>query len=115
MDVQPTKQKNSTMSVTILNEIEKAEVLVSGLKKNLNEVKEIGVDAEGLKKLEELSELLRKKDEDLDLLRRQVSLKSKENRELLADLKVQMLTYRKAVKSRYIQAEWIKYGVQDKR
>lgn len=43
------------------------------------------------------------------------SLKAHENLDLIADLKVQMLTMRKAVKARYPQYEWIKYGVQDKR
>lgn len=42
-------------------------------------------------------------------------LKGHENRELLTELKWQMLIYRKAVKQRYEQPDWIKYGVQDKR
>ena len=48
-------------------------------------------------------------------LRRQVSAKSQENHQLLAELKNQMLELRRAVKSRYMQPDWIKYGVQDKR
>ena len=90
-------------------------MLASGLKNHLNEVKQIGVNAEGIKKLEETLQSLRQKDEALDALRREVTLKGRENRELLAELKSQMLTYRKAVKQRYEQPDWIKYGVQDKR
>ena len=48
-------------------------------------------------------------------MRRQTTLKVRENMNLIADMKVQMLTMRKAVKARYPQNEWIKYGVQDKR
>ena len=103
------------MSVTITNEIKKAEVLASGLKSHLDEVKQIGVNAEGIKKLEETLQSLRQKDEELDALRRDATLKGRENRELLAELKSQMLVYRKAVKQRYMQPDWIKYGVQDKR
>ena len=103
------------MSVTVTNEIKKAEVLVSGLKSHLDEVKQIGVTAEGIKKMEELSKELAKKDEEVDALRREANQKGRENRELLAELKSQMLTYRKAVKQRYMQPEWLKYGVQDKR
>ena len=42
------------MSVTVTNEIKKAEVLASGLKSHLDEVKQIGVTAEGIKRMEEL-------------------------------------------------------------
>ena len=90
-------------------------MLVSGLKSHLDEVKQIGVTAEGIKKMEELSKELAKKDEEVDALRREANQKGRENRELLAELKSQMLTYRKAVKQRYMQPEWLKYGVQDKR
>lgn len=103
------------MSVTVTNEIKKAEVLASGLKSHLDEVKQIGVTAEGIKKMEELSKALAKKDEEVEALRREANQKGRENRELLAELKSQMLTYRKAVKQRYMQPEWLKYGVQDKR
>ena len=103
------------MSVTVTNEIKKAEVLASGLKQHLDEVKQIGINAEGIKKMEELSKELAKKDEEVEALRREANLKGRENRELLAELKSQMLTYRKAVKQRYMQPEWLKYGVQDKR
>ncbi len=103
------------MSVTILNEVEKAEVLVAGLKKNLNEVKSLGITSDAINRLEETSAALRQKDEEVDALRRQATFKGHENRELLAGMKEQMLSMRKAVKSHYIQPEWIKFGVQDKR
>ena len=37
------------MSVTVRNEINKAEVLASGLKNHLDEVKEIGINADWIK------------------------------------------------------------------
>ena len=103
------------MSVTVKNEISKAEVLVSGLKKHLDEVKQIGINAEEIKKMEELSQTLLQKDEEVEALRREANEKGRENRELLAELKEHMFTFRKAVKQRYTQPDWIKYGVQDKR
>ena len=103
------------MSVTVLNEINKADVLVSGLRKNLTEVKEIGITTDAINRLEEAAKALRQKDAEVDELRRKANLKGHENRDLLANLKEQMLTMRKAVKARYQQYEWIKYGVQDKR
>lgn len=103
------------MSVTVKNEINKAEVLASGLKKHLDEVKQIGINAEEIKKMEELSQKLLQKDEEVEAFRREANEKGRENRELLAELKEQMLAFRKAVKQRYMQSDWIKYGVQDKR
>lgn len=103
------------MSVTVKNEISKAEVLVSGLKKHLDEVKQIGINADEIKKMEELSQTLLQKDEEVEALRREANEKGRENHELLAELKEQMLSFRKAVKRRYEQPEWIKFGVQDKR
>ena len=90
-------------------------MLASGLKNHLNEVKQIGINAEGIKKLEEVLQALRQKDEEVDALRREVTIKGRENHELLAELKTQMLAYRKTVKQRFDQPDWIKYGVQDKR
>lgn len=103
------------MSVTNLNEIEKADVLVAGLRKHLKEAQEIGITTDAINRLEEVAKDLRQKDAEVDKLRRQATLKAHENLELIADLKAQMLSMRTAVKARYPQYEWIKYGVQDKR
>ena len=103
------------MSVTITKEIEKAETLVTGLKKHLKEVEQIGISTDTIKKLEETMHDLRKKDDELDTLRREVTEKSRKNHELLTELKSLGLACRKAVKQRYEQPDWLKYGVQDKR
>ena len=103
------------MSVTNLNEIEKADVLVAGLRKHLKEAQEIGITTDAINRLEEAAKDLRQKDAEVEKLRRQATLKAHENLELIADLKAQMLSMRTAVKARYPQYEWIKYGVQDKR
>ena len=103
------------MSVTNLNVIDKADVLVAGLRKHPKEVKELGITTDAINRLEEASKALRQKDAEVDELRRQASIKSRENLDLIADLKEQMLTMRKAVKARYPQDEWYKFGVQDKR
>ncbi len=103
------------MSVTNLNEIDKADVLVAGLRKHLKEAQELGITIYALNRLEEAAKAMRQKDAEVDELRRQTTLKVRENMNLIADMKAQMLTMRKAVKARYPQYEWIKYGVQDKR
>ncbi len=103
------------MSITILNEIDKAKVLVDGMRKNLDKAKQLGIDAPALDRLEKAFTDLKIKDDELDALRRRATLKVKENNELLADMKEQMLSMRKAVKQNYPQQEWVSFGVQDKR
>lgn len=103
------------MSITILNEIDKAETLVNGLRMNLNEVKLLNVTAAGVDRLEAACKELKRKNEEVDALRRQLTLKVRENNELLAQLKDQMLGFRKTVKGHYEQSQWIRFGVQDKR
>ena len=103
------------MSITILNEIDKAEALVNGLRKNLQELAPLNVTAAGVDKLEAAYNELKKKDAEVEAIRRQLTVKVRENNELLASLKAQMLDYRKAVKGHYDQPQWIRFGVQDKR
>ena len=103
------------MSITILNEIDKAKVLVDGMRKNLDKAKQLGIDAPALDRLEKAFTDLKIKDDELDALRRRATLKVKENNELLADMKEQMLSMRKEVKQNYPQQEWMSFGVKDKR
>ena len=103
------------MSITNLNEIEKADVLVAGLRKHLKEAQELGITIDALNRLEEAAKAMRQKDAEVEELRRQTTLKVRENTNLITEMKNQMLSMRKAVKARYPQNEWIKYGVQDKR
>ena len=54
------------MSVTNLNEIEKADVLVAGLRKHLKEAQEIGITTDAINRLEEAAKDLRQKDAEVD-------------------------------------------------
>ena len=103
------------MSITILNEIDKAEALVNGLRKNLGEVKPLNVTASGVDRLEAAYKELKKKDEEVEALRRQLTVKVRENNELLAQLKAQMMGFRKVIKGHYEQPQWIRFGVMAKR
>ena len=57
------------MSITILNEIDKAKVLVDGMRKNLDKAKQLGIDAPALDRLEKAFTDLKIKDDELDALR----------------------------------------------
>ena len=67
------------MSVKNINEIEKADVLVAGLRKHLKEAQEIGITTDAINRLEEAAKDLRQKDAEVDKLRRQATLKAHEN------------------------------------
>ena len=47
------------MSVTVMTEIDKADVLVAGLRKHLGEVKELGITTDAINRLEEAEALRR--------------------------------------------------------
>ena len=103
------------MSVTITKEVEKTETLASGLKAHLDEVKKIGITEEDITKLEQTCAILRLKDEETGALRMELANKVRANHLQLAELKEQMSKCRMIIRHRYLQPEWIKYGVQDKR
>ncbi|MCR4932432.1 MAG: hypothetical protein K5918_08385, partial [Bacteroidales bacterium] len=71
------------MSLTNLNEIEKADVLVAGLRKHLKEAQELGITIDALNRLEEAAKALRQKDAEVEELRRQTTLKIRENTNLI--------------------------------
>lgn len=54
------------MSVTNLNEIDKADVLVAGLRKHLKEAQELGITIDALDRLEEAAKAMRQKDAEVD-------------------------------------------------
>ena len=103
------------MSVTILNEVDKAQVLTEGLRKNLTEVTPLGITAAKVDKLEAAYQELKQRDEEVEALRRQLTLRVRENNKLTAELKEQTISLRRVVKSHYNQTEWVRFGVQDKR
>src|SRR5574344_2544806 len=102
------------MSVTILNEVDKAQVLTEGLRKNLAVLKQIGITASKVDELESAYKELKQRDDEVEALRRQLTLKVRENNKLTSELKERMMGLRRVVKSHYNQTEWIRFGVQDK-
>ncbi|MCR5454331.1 MAG: hypothetical protein K6F33_05035, partial [Bacteroidales bacterium] len=64
------------MSVTVTNEIKKAEALASGLKKHLDEVKQLGITADDIQKMEEAYKTLLQKDAELEAFRQEAAQKS---------------------------------------
>ena len=68
-----------------------------------------------LQKLEEDCRRLESISAELDKLREELQKKSEEGHKALNTLKSRTLTVKKAVKSKYDQTWWIKFGIPDKR
>lgn len=103
------------MSVTILNEVEKAQALTEGLRKHLAEAAQMGITPQAVERVEAAYKDLKGRDDEVEALRRQLTVKVRENNKLTAELKAEMMALRRVVKSHHAQAEWLRFGVQDKR
>ena len=103
------------MSVTINKEIEKAQTLAAGLKKNLDELGKHGITAEDIQEMEEACEILRKKDAEVEALHMELAKKVRETHLYLAELKDKYGKHRMTIRHHYLQPEWAKYGLPDKR
>ena len=68
-----------------------------------------------LQKLEEDCKRLETISAEIDKLREELQKKSEEGHKALNTLKSRTLTVKKAVKSKYDQTWWIKFGIPDKR
>ncbi|MBQ8044842.1 MAG: hypothetical protein IJ269_00650 [Bacteroidales bacterium] len=103
------------MSITISNEVAKAQFLAEGLRKKIELVKNKGLDEAFISQLEASYQELKTCDEELEAYKKELRERVKENNAKLADLKAKMLIARKTVKANYAQVEWIEFGVQDKK
>jgi uncharacterized coiled-coil DUF342 family protein len=103
------------MSKTIDLQIEKSRVLIEGIRKNIEGLRDKGFNEEELNQMEaELSEL-KKANDECDVTRAELSEKVKRCNEIMTSVKEKFSDKKKAIKGYYPQEEWIRYGVQDKR
>jgi len=103
------------MSKTIDLQVEKSQTLIDGLKKNLSQLADKGIDANQLDQMTAELQQLRVANNECDEMRRQLSQKVKAMNEVLARVKAQFAEKKKTIKGYYPQEEWMRYGVADKR
>ena len=96
-------------------QIEKSKLIISGVKRNQRLGRDAGVEESTLQKLEEDCRRLESISAEIDKLREELQKKSEEGHKALNTLKSRTLTVKKAVKSKYDQTWWIKFGIPDKR
>lgn len=103
------------MSKTIDLQIEKCHTLIEGLRKNINEVADKGINGENLNVMEQNIGQLIEASRECDALRTELSSKVKRMNAILKQLKDDFVDTKRIIKGNYPQEQWIKYGVQDKR
>ena len=97
------------------DQIEKSKLIISGVKRNQRLGRDAGVEESTLQKLEEDCRRLESILAEIDKLREELQKKSEKGHKALNTLKSRTLTMKKAVKSKYDQTWWIKFGIPNKR
>lgn len=103
------------MSKTIQTQIDKSQMLLDGLRKNAAEVSDKGITTDALNHLEDVLKKLDAANAECDAIRAELSQKVKHMNGLLSDVKDQFAGLKKVIKGNYLQEEWQRFGVQDKR
>jgi hypothetical protein len=103
------------MSKTIDLQVEKSRVLIDGLRKNLNALRDKGINSDELDRMLSDLESLRVANEECDKSRLALSAKVRTMNAILVNVKEKFAEKKKIIKGYYPQEEWSKYGVQDKR
>lgn len=103
------------MSKTYSDQVTKAQMLVAGLKKNYNLVKERGISSELIAQLEEAAKEAELMNKEVEELRAEVSIKASKANKKLTEIKNNMLNAKQIIKRCFEQEQWIHFGVTDKR
>jgi predicted nucleic acid-binding Zn-ribbon protein len=103
------------MSKMIREQIGKTEILISGLRNNLNVVEKWGINEQLIKELETEKTELNVKNQEIERLLDEARNISKEANDKLSILKEKFLETKKKVKINTDSARWEQFGVLDKR
>lgn len=103
------------MSKTFLTQVEKARMLIEGLRKNYDAVHDKGIDHEGIDRMEQLSREAEALNAEVEALREATSRKVREANAKLEAMKTIFTDYKKTVKTSYLPDRWADFGILDKR
>ena len=103
------------MSKKIDLQIEKSRILIDGLRKNIEALRDKGIESEQLDRMVGRLEDLRAANETCESMRAELSVKVREMNAILNEVKESFVAKKRVIKVNYPQEEWIRYGVQDKR
>lgn len=103
------------MSKTFDLNVEKAQVLVAGIKKNYAELEKLGIQWENLSELEKNSTKAIEMITEVEQLRETVSQKLLAANAKLEEVKSGYSSLRQIIKLNYPQEQWSRLGLMDKR
>ncbi|MGM9704256.1 MAG: hypothetical protein ACI3YZ_12040 [Prevotella sp.] len=103
------------MSKTIDLQIEKSRVLIEGLSKNIETLRDKGIVSDELQAMTADLERLKVANDECDKIREELSQKVKNMNAILSGVKEAFAEKKRIIKVNYPQEQWIRYGVQDKR
>ncbi len=103
------------MSKIIDLQVEKCRTLVEGLRRNLGEVNKHGINEQSLGALEAEIQKLQDAGKECDRLHVELSAQIRKMNEIFAGVKENYAAMKKRIKENYLQEEWVRYGVPDKR
>ena len=97
------------------DQIEKTRLILAGIKRNQRVGRDAGIAEATVKNLEADCKRLEAISTEIDKLREELLKKNDEAHVALLALKNRTQTVKKAVKSKYDQTWWVKFGIPDKR
>ena len=97
------------------DQLDKTQLIITGVKRNQRLGRDAGVDESVMKKLEEDCRRLEAISADIDKLHEELRKKSDEARAALNTLKKRTQTVKKSIKTKYDQTWWTKFGIPDRR
>ncbi len=97
------------------DQLEKSKLIITGIKRNQRMGRDAGVDDTLMQKLEDDCKRLEAMSAELDRMQEEYRRKSDKAHGVLDELKQHTKEAKRAVKSRYDQTWWIKFGISDKR
>ena len=97
------------------DQLEKSKLIISGVKRNQRLGRDAGVEDSVIQKMEEDCKRLEGISAEIDKLHEELRKKSDEAHKALNTLKSRTQTVKKAVKSKYDQTWWSKFGIPDRR
>ena len=97
------------------DQLEKTKLIISGVKRNQRLGREAGVEDGVMQKLEEDCKRLEAISAEIDKLHDELRKKSEEAHSALDTLKSRTQIVKKAIKTKYDQTWWTKFGIPDRR
>lgn len=97
------------------DQLEKSKLIITSVKRNQRLGREAGVEDNALQKMEDDCKRLEAMSAELDRMQEEYRKKSDQAHAVLNSLKLHTKEVKHAIKTKYNQTWWIKFGIPDKR